>query len=108
MAVSTATLAKAVPKIPSVVVPPAPEHHGAAQAVLPATGRWSFNNSPAPFRHDANSHEPREFMQHQNAVWKKHGVAKIVDASDCDPTCDSGRVLSHVVMLEFPPDFSPG
>ena len=51
------------------------------------------HNSPAPVRHDANSYDLGELMQLQNAVWKNHGVSKIVDAYDHAPTCDSGKTF---------------
>ena len=101
MAVSTATLAKAVPKIPSVVVPP----------LLPSTmvllKRFSPRlavgalTTPPPLSGMMLTPTTRANSCNTKAVWKKHGVANIIEASDRAPTCDSGHVVSHVVMLDF-------
>ena len=46
-------------------------------------------------------------MQLQNDMWNDPGVKQVLDTSDCNPVCNSGHVLSHVVMAEFKDDIVP-
>ena len=78
--------AKAITKLSSsVVVLPARTSQGSDQAVLPAAAKWSFNNTPAPVRHDQESHDVFDLMQLPNAMWNDPAFKKLLTSLTAPP-----------------------